>query len=204
MKPVLLKITLPLSFAVLMLFSSFFALANEELRFPDDPPPEPSGYRHKEYRAVVPLTLEGAHVVSDKEAMALYQSEKVVFIDVMPFTPRPPNLPMGTIWRDQSRQNIARSIWLANVGYGRLPPEMDLFFRMHLKKLTEGNWDKPLLFYCQRDCWMSWNAAKRALEYGYSTIYWYPDGTDGWVKAGGKIVSALPEPLPDLTREIAP
>jgi len=27
---------------------------------------------------------------------------------------------------------------------------------------------------------MSWNAAKRALGFGYETVYWLPEGTDGW------------------------
>jgi hypothetical protein len=27
---------------------------------------------------------------------------------------------------------------------------------------------------------MSWNAARRALEWGYTAVIWYPDGTDGW------------------------
>jgi rhodanese-related sulfurtransferase len=28
---------------------------------------------------------------------------------------------------------------------------------------------------------MSWNAAKRAREeYGYTRVFWYPFGTDGW------------------------
>ncbi len=31
---------------------------------------------------------------------------------------------------------------------------------------------------------MSWNAAKRALEYGFSNVSWYPGGSDGWAKAG--------------------
>ena len=37
-----------------------------------------------------------------------------------------------------------------------------------------------LLFFCLADCWMSWNAAKRAQEYGYTSVLWYPEGTDGW------------------------
>ena len=41
-----------------------------------------------------------------------------------------------------------------------------------------------LVIYCQADCWMSWNAAKRALSYGYPNVAWYPDGTDGWERAG--------------------
>jgi rhodanese-related sulfurtransferase len=30
---------------------------------------------------------------------------------------------------------------------------------------------------------MSWNAAKRALSYGYTNVAWYPEGTDGWQRA---------------------
>ena len=40
-----------------------------------------------------------------------------------------------------------------------------------------------LVIYCQADCWMSWNAAKQALSYGYTNVAWYPEGTDGWQRA---------------------
>ena len=30
---------------------------------------------------------------------------------------------------------------------------------------------------------MSWNAAKRAVEWGYSSVVWYPLGADGWEEA---------------------
>ena len=42
---------------------------------------------------------------------------------------------------------------------------------------------------------MSWNAAKRALSYGYSRVYWYPEGTDGWAAAGGELTEATPVPM---------
>ena len=42
---------------------------------------------------------------------------------------------------------------------------------------------RPVLFYCMTDCWMSWNAAKRAVEWGYGSVIWYPLGTDGWENA---------------------
>lgn len=175
-----------------------------ELRFPDEPPPEPSGFRMNDYRTVVPLSLKGATVVSNLVAMKLHKEGQTLFIDVMPFTPKPPNLPKDIIWRDKPRDNIPGSVWLANVGYGRLPQEMSDFFSHHLARLTKGQKDQPLLFYCQRDCWMSWNAAKRALDMGYISVYWYPLGTDGWVTIGGKVVPAKPVPLPDLTRAINP
>jgi PQQ-dependent catabolism-associated CXXCW motif protein len=41
-----------------------------------------------------------------------------------------------------------------------------------------------VVFYCLADCWMSWNAAKRAASWGYREVLWYRDGTDGWEAAG--------------------
>jgi PQQ-dependent catabolism-associated CXXCW motif protein len=54
-----------------------------------------------------------------------------------------------------------------------------------------------LVFYCQADCWMSWNAAKRALSLGYSNVAWYPEGTDGWTFYNLPTLESRPEPRPD-------
>ena len=51
-----------------------------------------------------------------------------------------------------------------------------------------------LVFYCQEDCWMSWNAAKRALSYGYRNVAWYPEGTDGWQRADLPVADSQPQP----------
>ena len=42
---------------------------------------------------------------------------------------------------------------------------------------------------------MSWNAAKRAISYGYSNVHWYPEGTDGWAEAGLPLAGAEPVPV---------
>ena len=122
------------------------------------------------YRSPVPDELEGATVVDDDAAFALWKTGKVVFVDVLPKPPKP-KLPKGTILRERPRLSIPDSIWLANVGYGRLADETDQYFRGHLEAATEDK-DTPVLFFCLRDCWMSWNAAKRALsEYGYTHVF---------------------------------
>ncbi|HXW22459.1 MAG TPA: PQQ-dependent catabolism-associated CXXCW motif protein, partial [Rhodomicrobium sp.] len=56
--------------------------------------------------------------------------------------------------------------------------------------------EKTLVFYCLKDCWMSWNAAKHALSLGYPYVAWYPDGTDGWTAASLPVepVTAAPRP----------
>ena len=73
---------------------------------------------------------------------------------------------------------------------------MDDYFRTGLEKATGGDKAKPLVFYCLRDCWMSWNAAKRAIAVGYRDVSWYPDGTDGWSEAGHPLENRKPEARP--------
>jgi len=166
------------------------SVACEEALFPD----EPEGYRSADYRAPTPATLRGARVVSTDEAQAIWKSGAAAFIDVLPHLPRPPDLPAGTLWRGQRRQNIPGSMWLPDTGYGDLSAAAEDYLRSGLQRATRGNRVFPLVFYCQRDCWMSWNAAKRAVAWRYSSVIWYPDGTDGWQDAGLPVVEATPAP----------
>ncbi|NNE21373.1 MAG: PQQ-dependent catabolism-associated CXXCW motif protein [Rhizobiales bacterium] len=154
---------------------------------------EPSGYRMKAFRADVPDTLTGATVVDTRQAEKLWRQGSTVFLDVLPRPVKPNNLPKGTVWRDKKRETIPGSFWLPNVGYGRLHPTMHDYFKNHLERLTQNDLTRPVLFYCLDRCWMSWNAAKRALEYGYSHVYWYPKGTDGWSLDGLPLEEKLPE-----------
>src|SRR5215470_14387495 len=146
--------------------------------------PEPGGYRMDDYRAPTPATLQGARVLTTGEAADLWRAGTAVFIDVMPQPPRPAGLPPGTIWRDKPRGNIPGSIWLPDTGYGALAPATEDYLRDGLAQASGGEQTKTLVVYCQKDCWMSWNAAKRALGFGYRNIAWFPDGTDGWQEAG--------------------
>lgn len=159
-------------------------------------PPEPGDYRLDDYRAPVPDTLRGARVVTTAEAEAIFKRGDATFVDVLPRPPRPANLPAGTIWRDKPRLDIPGSIWLPDTGYGALAPPMQAYFRDGLSKASGENRARPVVIYCLRDCWMSWNAAKRAVAMGYGNVIWYPDGTDGWAKAGLPLAPANPEPRP--------
>ncbi len=133
-----------------------------------------------DYRAPTPATLQGAAVLSTEQAHALWQQHAAVFIDVLPQVPRPPGLPASTIWRDKPRQDVPGSVWLPDTGYGALAPVMEQYFERGLEQVSDGHRDRTLVFYCQANCWMSWNAAKRAITLGYTSVAWYPDGTDGW------------------------
>lgn len=140
---------------------------------------KPADYKMDHYRSPVPDTLEGATVVDDDAAYALWKAG-VVFVDVLPKPPKP-KLPEGTIFREKPRNSIPGSIWLPNIGYGKIAEETAAYFRDNLAEAVGGDTDRPVVFFCLRDCWMSWNAAKRAMaDYGYTRVFWYPDGTDGW------------------------
>jgi PQQ-dependent catabolism-associated CXXCW motif protein len=155
---------------------------------------EPLGYRHEQYRAPTPATLTGATTIDTSTAEQLWREGRAVFVDVMPHDPRPAELPAGTVWRERRRDNIPGSVWLVNVGYGALSSEIEAYFQRSLQEVTAGDRRRALVFYCQSDCWMSWNAAKRALASGYPHVLWYSDGTDGWSRAGLPLAEARPRP----------
>ncbi len=156
---------------------------------------EPAGYRLADFRAPVPATLEGADVLGTEDLRSLIEAEAPLLIDVMPA----PRKPKDTgLWIAPKRQNIPGSHWLANTGYGELSDEFSDFFEQELAALTEGDPGRRLVFYCEADCWMSWNAAKRALALGYRNVAWYPKGTDGWKAAGLPLVTSEPLPMPDF------
>ncbi|MDX2257957.1 MAG: PQQ-dependent catabolism-associated CXXCW motif protein [Hyphomicrobiaceae bacterium] len=152
---------------------------------------EPDSYRIEAYRAPVPATLKGARVVDTAAAEALHGSG-ALFIDVFPQAPKPAGLPKTTVWRTPRHETIKGAVWLPNVGYGVLNADFEAYFRSQLEVLTGNDKTKPIVLFCLRDCWMSWNAAKRALEWGYRDVVWFPDGTDGWKEFGGQVVDVTP------------
>jgi PQQ-dependent catabolism-associated CXXCW motif protein len=158
--------------------------------------PEPRTYRTESYRAPVPASLEGARVLTTAEAASIWKQASAVFVDVFPRPPRPPNLPDGTLWREKPHLSILGSVWLPDTGYGELHPSMESYLSTNLERITGGDHGKPLVFYCLKDCWMSWNAAKRAQSLGYSQINWYPEGTDGWAASGLPLEEKQPVPRP--------
>ena len=158
--------------------------------------PEPDGYRMSDFRSLVPETVRGGRAIATEEARAIHDTGNAVFIDVLPQSPRPPNLPAGTLFREKPRFDIPGSIWLPDTGYGELAPVIEAWFRSQMAQLTGNDAAKPVVIYCLADCWMSYNAAKRLASWGYSSIVWYRDGTTGWEKAGLPLEERKPMPHP--------
>lgn len=150
------------------------------------------GYRIGLYRSPTPNQAEGATIIDTAALQTLLtQTPRPVLIDVY----RRQWL-QGRFIEDQPHENLPGSHWLANTGDGELTPQWQAYFADNLKKLTAGNPTQPLVFYCRSDCWLSWNAVKRAAAMGYKTLYWYRDGLDAWQAANLPVTPALPEPFP--------
>ena len=50
-----------------------------------------------------------------------------------------------------------------------------------LLKLLAPELDKPVVFFCAgRNCWHSVNASLRAVQAGYTHVYWYRGGINIW------------------------
>lgn len=157
--------------------------------------PEPTSYRLDAYRAPVPATLKGATVLDTAGLRRLITQRRPVLVDVLPKERRPEGRPAGQLWIEPKRQHIPGSVWLPNTGYGELPPETAAWLEAELAALTDGDKARPLVFYCDENCWMSWNAARRAMvELGYTAVHWYPQGAEGWAKAGLPLIEAMAPP----------
>lgn len=54
-----------------------------------------------------------------------------------------------------------------------------------LRQTTGNRRDTVLVFYCAGpQCWMSYNAALRAVRLGYTNVAWYRGGLEAWQHAG--------------------
>src|SRR5258707_1636216 len=162
------------------------------------PPPEPAGFWTGPVNDPVPATLEGGKVIHTQDLAALLKHKQgsAVIVDVSDAPRRPDNLPSTTAWLPVPHPAIPGAIWIPGAGLGAPPPSMDEFFRQRLATATGNDMKRPLVLYCHAKCWLSWNGAKRAIQYGYRNVYWFPDGIEGWRKAKLPTSVVQPEATP--------
>ena len=176
---------------VLTLACGYLSLAQATSPTPETPLFNADGYRVSLYRSPTPEQVNGAKVIGTEQLQALLSSkDKPVLIDVY----RRQWLRERFI-EDEPHANLPGSHWLANTGDGELTPRWMEYLTLNLRLYSDGHKDTPLVFYCRSDCWLSWNAVKRAAALGYSDLYWYRDGLDAWQAAGLPVEVDQPEPL---------
>ena len=154
---------------------------------------EPDGYRMDDYRAPVPATLQGAEVIGVELLREIVAHHEAVLIDVLPAPRRPETMRPGMPWLPQPHRSLPGAVWWPDVGRGALALPLETEFHRRLDAATAGS-NRLLVFFCLPNCWMSWNAAKRAASWGFH-VAWFPDGVDGWQAAGLPTEPIEPRPL---------
>ncbi len=164
---------------------------------------EPDGLWAGPQQGPVPASLSGGRVVDTAGLAGLLERGGVSLVDVSAAQPRPDGLRPGALWLPLPHEDIAaasaagtnNTAWLPGAGQPAMDPVDETWLRNRLAALTAGL-SRPLVFYCHPHCWRSWNAAKRAIGYGYRDVLWYPAGIEGWNGAGHPVAAADPEIAP--------
>jgi PQQ-dependent catabolism-associated CXXCW motif protein len=145
---------------------------------------EPAGYWTGNVNAPTPATLHGAKVVDAQQVNRLLKTGNAVVIDVSNAPRRPQSLAPGAPWMPTAHPGIPGALWIPGAGLGVVPVDVEAYFRAKLAAATGGDLSRPIVIYCHRGCWLSWNAAKRAVSYGYRNVAWFPQGIEGWRARG--------------------
>jgi len=159
---------------------------------------EPDGFRQRDYDAPVPAGLNGARTVSALQVERLQREQGAVVIDVIPQHRPPEGLADDDLWLPVEHEGVAGALWLPDTGFGTLAPVTLDYLLGHLDEATGARRDHPIVFYCRTDCWMSWNAAKRALQAGRTNVHWFRDGIEEWWFEGLPVDTLVPAAGPRL------
>jgi PQQ-dependent catabolism-associated CXXCW motif protein len=154
--------------------------------------PEPDGFWTGAMGGPVPATIAGGTVIDTDKLAELIAEEDPVLVDVGPMPHKPDNV-AAEAWVPPPHRTLPGSIWLPGAGAGDHPPARDVWFRSWLQALKGGNSTRTLVIFCHPDCWGSWNAAKRAIRYGYSDVHWYEEGIEGWQDSGRETQEVQPD-----------
>lgn len=155
-----------------------------------------TGFRMGNYRAPTPDWVPGGIVIDGDTLADLLPKKLRIAIDV--YAQGVVADPIGGGWAvSEPHMSIPGAVWLPFVGSGKLTPMQEAYYRTSLTRLTANDRARGLVFFCLADCWHSWNAAKRAADWGYTDVAWYPLGTDGWVEDGRSLAAVTPEPIVD-------
>jgi PQQ-dependent catabolism-associated CXXCW motif protein len=159
--------------------------------------PEPPGYWLGPNHGPVATTIKGGAVIHTRALAALLKAGSALVVDVSDAPRRPANMAADSVWLPLPHPVIPGAVWIPGAGLGAISPAVDRLFRERLALGTHKDPSHALVLYCHERCWLSWNAAKRAISYGYRNVYWFPDGMEGWRAADLPTQLAAPELAPE-------
>lgn len=128
-----------------------------------------------------PASIPGGQVITTKGLLALLQSRQapVLLLDILG---GPETIPGAQYAAPASQPGDFHDLTQQQFG-------------QYLEQATGGARDYPLVLFCQSPhCWMSYNAALRAINLGYTNVLWYRGGIEAWRQAGQRLVSVQQRP----------
>nr|CAD6424080.1 rhodanese [Rhizobium sp. Q54] len=155
---------------------------------------EPEGLWTGPMRGETPNTLQGAVVVDVAGLEALLPKDPVL-LDVGPADKKPEGFPKDRLWLP-SHRSIPRAVWLPGAGAATLEAAQEEAFLRRVKELTQGDAAKPIVVFCQPQCWGSWNAGKRLVTHGFTGVHWFPGGVDSWQETHDTVAVDVDEDWP--------
>ncbi len=136
--------------------------------------------RLDDHASATPLEIPGARTIATDELRRSIQApleERPLLFDVLGGDGHP---------------TLPGAIWLPGAGRGSgFDDALQAQLGKFLAFITGGNPGRELVFFCSGPrCWLSYNAALRAVQLGYARVHWYRGGIQAWGASGG----ALREP----------
>ena len=141
--------------------------------------PPSAELRLDDHASPTPLGIPGARTIATGELRRLLQlplAERPLVFDVL----------------GEEHLTLPGAIWLPGAGRGSgFGDELQSRLAKFLDFLSAGRRERTLVFACTGPrCWLSYNAALRAVRLGYTDVRWYRGGIQAWGASGG----ALREP----------
>lgn len=143
--------------------------------------PEQSTVRQGSYAGGTPRSIPGGRVVTAVELKAMIDGDRKPFlVDVLSGPPH---------------RSIPGSVWMHNGGLGDFDAAEEQRFLRTIALFTGTDRSRAIVFYCSSaECWLSYNAALRAIQAGYTSVLWFRGGIAAWQAAG--FPTARTEPFP--------
>ncbi len=138
--------------------------------------PPTSQLRQPPYSAPTPLVIPGGLRITTPELSAMLEVPPLpILIDVA---------------SGNEHVTLQGAYWLPGAGRGlNFIDDVQGSLSRFLEQVTEGNRNRALVFFCVNlECWLSYNAALRAVSAGYTTVYWYRGGLVAWQSGGRRLV----------------
>jgi PQQ-dependent catabolism-associated CXXCW motif protein len=144
--------------------------------------PAPGGLHKGAPHAPTPLSLKDVSTVRTVDLVKLLNSAAPpILIDVL---------------GGDGHATLPGAYWIRGAGIASSGEDVNAEilerFGLVLSGLTRGDKTAPLVFFClDSHCWLSYNAALRARDLGYTNVHWYRGGTKAWTAARLETLDAL-------------